>query len=326
MTHKTIKTVLLHGLLAAGLLGFSAAANADTFPTRPIKIVVNTGPGGLVDISTRLVAEKMSQNLGQTVIVENRAGGGGGLAARVVKTAPADGYTLLSTAGTIVIQPAVRHDPGYSIKEFAGIGPMLRSPLLMVTSGTGPDKTLADFIARAKGKPGSMSYASAGVGTTTHVGAALFLQKAGLDLLHVPYKGNGPAIPDVIAGRVDTIFEAYGSGAPKVHAGTLRALGVTSTSRLPDLPDLPTLAEQGVKDFSYYLWIGVLAPAGTPEPVVKRLNEALRAALDSKDLQARFRADGSEAMAMTPAEFDKFLQDEEAYMAKVVADLGIEKQ
>ncbi|AHG64163.1 Bug family tripartite tricarboxylate transporter substrate binding protein [Advenella mimigardefordensis] len=312
MTYRTIsKPLFLQSVIAGSLLGFTSAALANDFPERPLRIIVNTGPGGLVDLSTRLVAEKMSENLGQPVVVENRAGGDGGLGARTVKTAKPDGYTLLSSAGTVVIQPLVKLNPIYDMKDFTGVGPVLRSPVLMVTGASQPDKTLADFIARAKANPGKMSYASAGVGTTTHIGAALFLKQAGLNLLHVPYKGNGTAMPDVMSGRVDMIFEAYGSGAPKVNSGSLKALAVTSTSRLADLPNVQTFAEQGVKDFSYYLWVGMLAPAGTPEPVVKRLNEALRYALSSKEITERFRTDGSEALSMTPAEFDQFLVSEE---------------
>jgi len=323
---KIIKPLLLQGLIASSLLGTTTCVLADTFPDRPIRIIVNTGPGGLVDLSTRMVAEKMSENLGQPVVVENRAGGDGGLGARTVKTAKPDGYTLLSSAGTVVIQPLVKLNPIYGMKDFTGVGPVLRSSVLMVTGASRPDKTLADFIARAKANPGKMTYASAGVGTTTHIGAALFLKQAGLNLLHVPYKGNGTAMPDVISGRVDMIFEAYGSGAPKVSSGTLKALAVTSTSRLADLPDVQTFAEQGVKDFSYYLWVGMLAPSGTPEPVVKRLNEALQYALNSKQITDRFRKDGSEALSMTPKEFDEFLVSEEGKMAATVKDLGIEKQ
>lgn len=320
---KTLLAQALGGMLLAG----AATAQAQDFPARPIKIVVNTGPGGLVDVTTRLIAEKMGEKLGQSVIIENRAGGDGGLGARAVKAAQPDGYTLLASAGTVAIQPAVKLEPGYDLfKDFTAVGPMMRSPLLMVTGPTQPDKTVADFAARAKANPGKMTYASAGVGTTTHVGAAMFMQRAGLNLLHVPYKGNGPAMPDVIAGRVDTIFEAYGSGASKVNAGTLKAIGVTSSSRLPGLPNVPTLAEQGYPGFSYYLWIGMLAPAGTPKPVIQRLNEALRSALASKELTDRFRSDGSEAMVMAPEEFNEFLRRDMAQMARLVSDLGIQKQ
>ena len=257
------------------------------------------------------------------MIVENRAGGG----IRSVKAAPPDGYTLLSTAGTIAIQPAVKQDSGYDLlKDFTGVGPMVRSALLMVVGSSQPDKTLADFIARAKANPKAVSYASADVGTTTHIGAAMFLQQSGLNLMHVLYKGNAAAMPDVMTGRVDMIFEAYGSGASKVKEGTLRALGVTSTTRLPGLPEVPTIAEQGVPNFSYYLWIGVVAPAGTPKDVVQRLSAALRSATSSKEVPERFGNDGAERMDMSPEEFNELLKHELARMSKLATDLELSKQ
>jgi tripartite-type tricarboxylate transporter receptor subunit TctC len=269
----------------------------------------------------------MGEQLGQAVVVENRAGGDGLLGIRAVKDAPADGYTLLASAGTIAIQPAVKKEPGYDLaQDFTGIGPMIRFPLLMVVGSKQPDKTLEEFIARAKANPRDMSYASAGVGTTTHVGAAMFLQRTGLSLLHVPYKGNGAAMTDVMAGRVSMVFEAYGSSASKVKDGTLRALGVTSTARLPSLPDVPTIAEQGIPDFSYYLYLGLLSPAGTPKEVVQRLSNALQSALSSTELKERFRNEGSEAMIMSSGEFDEFLKQDVARMSKLAAELGLPKE
>lgn len=323
-----MKHRFLYSLLALGMaLSASAAVAADAFPSRPIRIVVNTAPGGLVDVTTRLVAQKMGEKLGQSIIIENKAGADGLLGIRYVKSQPADGYTLLGTAGTVAIQPSVKLDVGYDlVKDFAGIGPMVRSPVLMVEGPTQPDRNVADFVARAKANPGKLAYASAGVGTTTHLGAALFLQQAGLNVIHVPYKGNGAAMPDVIAGRVTMIFEAYGSGAGKVKAGQLKALGVTSAKRLPGLPDVPTIAEQGVPGYSYYLWLGLLAPAGTPKDVLARLSEALNFALTSKEVGDRMREDGSEPMTMSTDEFNEFLKREVAQMNKFITELGISKQ
>lgn len=306
--------------------GTSALA-ADPYPNRPIRIVVNTAPGGLSDLTARLVGQKMGERLGQPVVIDNRAGADGLLGIRYVKAQPADGYTLLATAGTIAIQPAVKLDAGYDlIKDFTGIGPMVRSPLIMVVGPNQPDKTAKDFVARAKAAPNTLTYASAGVGTTTHIGAAMYLQQAGLNLMHVPYKGNGAAMPDVIAGRVGMIFEAYGSGASKIKAGQLRALGVTSTKRLPGLPDVQTLAEQGADNFSYYLWIGLFAPAGTPKDVVQRVSEALNSALGDKEILDRFASDGTEPMRMSPGEFSDFLRTEVQQMNKFVTDIGLAKQ
>ena len=328
MTRPLARRFFTRTLLAIGMTTLACGALAsDPYPNKPIRIVVNTAPGGLVDLTTRMLAVKMGESLGQSVVIDNRAGGDGLLGIRYVKTQPADGYTLLATAGTIAIQPAVKQDAGYDpVKDFAGIGPMVRSALMMVVGPDQPDKTATDFIARAKAAPNTMTYASAGVGTTTHIGAAMYLQQAGANLLHVPYKGNGAAMPDVMAGRVAMIFEAYGSGAPKVKAGQLRALGVTSTKRLPGLPDLPTLGEQGANNFNYYLWLGLLAPAGTPQDVVQRLSQALHSALNNKELVDRFASDGSEPMIMSPDAFTDFMRSEVLQMNKFVTEIGLAKK
>lgn len=321
--------MILRPTVALLLLGMPIASStaAESFPLRPIRIVVNTAPGGLNDVMTRFVAERMTERVAQQVVVENRAGGDGLVGIRAVKAATPDGYTLLSSAGTIAIQPAVKIDPGYDLaRDFIGIGQIVRSPVLMVVGAKQPDRALADFVARAKANPGKLSYGSAGVGTTTHVGAALYLQAAGLDLLHVPYKGNGAAMPDILSGRVDMIFEAFGSGAAKVKEGQLRALGVTAAKRLPGLPNVPTLAEQGVPGFNYYLYIALFAPAGTPKDVVQRLHESLRAATASPQMRERYREDGSEPLDATVEEFNEFLKRDVAAMAKLVSDIGLPKQ
>lgn len=315
------------GALVLALGAANAAVAADPFPNRPVRIIVNTAPGGLTDVVTRLIAQQMSETLKQSVIVENRAGGDGLIGIRAVKSAPADGYTLLGTAGTIALQMAVREDPGYDLlKDFTGIGLMGRSPFLMVVAPSQPDKTLADFIARAKANPGKLSYASAGSGTVPHLGAERFLQQMGLKLMHVPYKGNAAAMPDVMTGRVDMILEAYGSSSGKIKLGQLRALGVTGSARLPALPDVPTFAEQGVSNYSYYTWLGMVAPAGTPKEVIQRLTEALHRATSSNAIKDRFRDDGMEAMDISAEEFNKFLAREVAQGQKLVSELGIPKQ
>ncbi|WP_233853733.1 Bug family tripartite tricarboxylate transporter substrate binding protein [Paraburkholderia sp. HD33-4] len=318
----------LRAVAAVFALASAASVMADdTYPSHPVRIIVNVAPGGLTDVVTRLVAQRMSETLGKGVTVENRSGGDGLVGIRYVKAAAPDGYTILAAAGTIAIQPSVKLEPGYDLnKDFVGIGPMARSPLLMVESSDLPDKSLADFVARAKANPNKLSYGSAGVGSTTHLGAALFFKRAGVSLLHVPYKGNGAAMTDVLSGRVATIFDAYGSSVANVKAGKLRVLGVTSTARLASLPNVPTMAEQGYPDFSYYLYLCLVAPAGTPPAVVQRLSDALHAATASKELMARFSDNGLEPMTMQPAQFSQFLKQDETNMSKVVAELGIEKR
>jgi tripartite-type tricarboxylate transporter receptor subunit TctC len=312
------------------LVGASSAWAQDAFPERPVRIIVNTAPGGLVDVTTRLVAEKMRDTLKQPVIVENRAGGDGLIAIRAVKAAPADGYTLVASAGTIAMQMAIKLDPGYDLtKDFTGIGLMGRSPFLLVVEPHQPYKTVADFVAVGKADPSKVSYASAGVGTMTHMAAEVFLQKAGLSnktILHVPYKGNGAAMPDVMSGRVTAIFEAYGSSSGKIKAGQLRALGVTSAARIAALPDVPTFAEQGVPDYTFHTWMSLLAPAGTPGAIVQRLSEALHAATASVAIRDRYRDDGIEVIYIPPGEFNQFLVREVAQFAKLASDLALPKQ
>ena len=314
------------GAVVLALPAATSAIAADPYPTRPVRIIVNTGPGGLVDIATRLIAQRMSEYLKQPVVVEDRAGGDGLIGIRYVKTAPADGYTVLASASTIAYQLAVKEDPGYELKDFTGIGLVGRSPFLLIEAPSKPDKTLADLIARAKANPDKLSYASAGVGTVTHLAAARFLQQTGLTMLHVPYKGNGPAMPDVMSGRVEMIFEAYGSSRSHIQAGTFRALGITSPTRLSGLPDVPTFGEQGVPNYTFYTWMYLLAPAGTPPAAIQRLSAALRSATSSKDVEDRFREDGVETLDMTTQQVTDSLARHAAEASKLMSDLGLAKQ
>jgi tripartite-type tricarboxylate transporter receptor subunit TctC len=313
--------------VALALVAVNPALAADPFPSKPIRIVVTSAPGGLLDMTTRFVAQKLGDRLGQQVVVENRVGAGGLLAIRSVKSAPADGYTLLATPNTVAIQQALSRDPGYDVeKDFVGVGPMTRAPLLLVTGPDAPDKSMAALLARGKADPGKLTYGSAGVGTSTHLGAASFAQRAALNLVHVPYKGNPAAWPDLISGRLDMLFEPYGSGASMINGGKLKALGVASTKRLEVLPDVPTFAEQGVPNFSAYSWFGLLAPVGTPKEAVARLGEALRSVMTSAELRERVRSEGSEAMLMSPEEFNDFLKREVAAVGQLVSDLGLPKE
>jgi tripartite-type tricarboxylate transporter receptor subunit TctC len=321
--------VIRRGLAVAALAfaGVTSAIAADPYPTRPIRIIVTSAPGGLLDMTTRFVAQKMGERLGQQVVVENRVGAGGLVAIRGVKAAPADGYTLLATPNTVAIQQALSRDPGYDVeKDFIGVGPMTRAPLLLVVGPDSPDKTLVEFLARAKANPGKLTYGSAGVGTSTHLGAASFAQRAAVNLVHVPYKGNPAAWPDVISGRVDMLFEPYGSSASMILSGKLRALGVASGKRLEALPNVPTFAEQGVPNFSAYSWFGLLAPAATPRDVIQHLGDALRSVMTSAELKERIRSEGSEAMLMSPEEYNEFLKREVATVTKLVSDLGLPKE
>jgi tripartite-type tricarboxylate transporter receptor subunit TctC len=288
---------------------------------------VPVAAGGWGDLSTRIVAQKLSEELGQPVVVENRTGAGGLVGIRYVKSSPADGYTLVSTGATMPIQTALSVDPGFDpLKDFTGVGYLVRSPSIVVVGAESTDRSLADLMRRAKTDPNKVSYASAGVGTATHIAAASFLQQAKLEMLHVPYKGNGAAMPDVIAGRVGMMFDAYGSSVSNLGGGRLRALAVTSTERLKVLPQVPTVAEQGVPGFSSYFWLGLFAPAGTPNDVVQKLSTALNRVLVNQQLKDRLLQDGTEPLAMSPAEFKEFFRKEVTQINTLVQDLAIPKQ
>ena len=220
----------------------SPAAWAQSFPNKPVKIIVHSSPGGQLDVTSRQVAQGMAEIFNQSVIVENRPGADGLLGIRYAKAQPADGYALLAAASTIVIQPWVKADPGYDVmKDFAAVGPMVRLPYLILTATTKPYKTIADVITAARATPDKLSFASGGNGATSHLGTAMLMQQTGIRLLHVPYKGNAAAMPDLIAGRSDFMFEAYGSGSGHIKSGRLKPLAVTSTKRLAVLPDGPGL-------------------------------------------------------------------------------------
>ena len=301
--------------------------SAETYPARPIRFIVNTAPGGSTDIVTRIVAQHMGEKLGQSIIVENRAGADGLVGIRAAQGAKPDGYTILAATGTLIVQPLLKKDAGYDpLKDFKGIGLIARSPFLLAVGGEQPDKTFSEFVARAKANPGKLTYASAGVGTLSHLPAALMAQQAKLQMQHIPYKGNGAAFADVAAGRVTAVMTAYASGLPYLQSGKMRPVGVTSNARLVALPNVPTLAEQGLPGFSFYTWYGLLAPAGTPDDVIQKLSDALRAAQGNKEVTERFRVDGSEVTPMSPGEFTGFLKQETTKFEKLVTDLGLTKE
>ncbi|MDF3836717.1 tripartite tricarboxylate transporter substrate binding protein [Cupriavidus basilensis] len=312
----------------AGIVLFAAATvqAQEKFPSRPIRIVVPSAAGGLADIATRMVAQKMGEKLGQPVVVENRPGADTMLGTRYVRSVAADGYTLLTASGTLVSQLVVKQDPGYDLKDFAGIGPLVRSPWVMLTGPSQPDKNLSDFIARAKAHPADMSFASNGVGTAPYMAEQMFLQRAGLNLLHIPYKGIATAMPDVISGRVTMIFDAISSSAGYVRSGQLRALGVTSANRLPIFPNVPTIAEQGMPGFRSYVTIGLVARAETPKEIVSKLAAVLQSALASKEVREFYEANGAESISASPDEFTEMLKRDHVEFGKLAAQLGIQKQ
>lgn len=322
-------TNFIQRLLCCGiaLLASTQVSAADPFPTKPIRVVIPFAPGGLVDVNTRWVAERLTASLGQQVIIENRAGGEGLIAIRYVKTAPADGYTLLATSSLFSQALALKADPGYESKDFVPIGAMNEAPLLMVGPVVQPDTTLAQLLARAKANPESVSYGSGGVGSAAWLSATMVGAMAGVKLLHVPYKGLAATKTDLVAGRLNFIMDTPGSAAPFIKDGQLRIFGVSTLKRLPNYPDVPTLHEQGVANYFFTVYGGLLAPAGTPTEVVSKLDQALRAVTTSAEYVERCRAvDGCEPMPLDSAQFAERIRQDTQKVAKLAADLALPKQ
>lgn len=314
-------------LIAFAPLLHPLAHAAEPYPSRPIKVVVPVSAGGWGDITTRIIAQRLGQEIGQPVVVENRPGGGGLVGIRYTKAEPADGYTLMSTGGTLSIQHALSRETGIdAMKDFVAVGSMVRSPAVVVTGAATEFKTLADVAKQAKAGRGAISYASAGVGTTTHIAAEMMLKQGNLQMLHIPYKGNGAAMPDVIAGRVAFMVDAYGSSASNLAGGKLRALAVTSQERLKILPNVPTAAEQGLPGFSYYYWLGLFAPAGTPHDVVEKISNALAKTMKDPQVTERLQSDGTEPYFKNAADFTTFVRKDIADTTAVVEKLNIQKQ
>lgn len=323
-----MKTWRMNSLLATALTLMFAAAGAvqaaDDFPRKPVRIIVPVSPGGQIDSISRLVGGRMADKLGQPVIVENRDGAGSMVGTRFVKSQPADGYTLLSTTtNAMTASVAIDSNAGFDpIRDFTGVGPMIRGPWLMVVGNNQRIKTVQEFIARAKARPEEMSYASGGEGGGSHLAASAFLHRAGLNILHVPYKGNGPARADVIANRVTMTFAA--GGAADARSGVLTPLGFSSATRLAAFPDIPTIAEQGLPNYSDYVWFAMFAPAKTPKDAIARLSDAMQRS--TREFRERIEKDGNELTPMSPDEFNEFVKRETVEMGKLIAQMGLKKK
>ncbi len=308
----------------APVAGVLPAQAQDAFPSKTIRIVVSSAPGALLDVASRLYAERMSAHLKQSVVVENMPGGGALLAVRhVAKSAP-DGYTLLAVANTFTTVPSLNPRAGYAVKDFAGVGEMARSPSLLVVSGASSFKSIADIVAAAKKGAGQVNYASGGLGTTSHLPVEVFSRQAGITLTHVPYKGNALAVPDVAANRVGFMMGTPTSLAELMKSGALRALAVTSETRSPRFPDVPTFKELGYPEVSFDIWVGLLAPVAIAKAVRTRLGDAIEFARKDPSLIARLDTMGQVISAVrTPEQFDHVLHQEEEKYRKIIKDANI---
>jgi tripartite-type tricarboxylate transporter receptor subunit TctC len=317
------KTPFCAALALLTMLGVGSAAAQD-YPNRPITLVVPFPPGGSTTIVARIVADKLSEALGQQIVVDNRGGAGGIIATRAVSKMTPDGYTiLLGYTGTLAIGPTLYPTAGYDPrKDFDAIGLIGHAPNSLVVHPSFNVQSVKDLIAYAKANPGKVNYGSAGVGTVSHVAGVYFASAAGIELTHVPYKGTGPALTDLLGGHIPMAFAPIPATHANIAEGKLRGLAVTSAKRSSLLPDVPTIAEAGVPGFEASLYYGLVAPAGTPRPIIDKLNKALRTALATDEVRKRLSTDGAEPAPSSPEEYAAQIDREETKWSKVVKDSG----
>jgi tripartite-type tricarboxylate transporter receptor subunit TctC len=319
-----LESRLLAHMLAIPALAFAAAVIAqDKYPSKPVTIIVPQAPGGANDAVARIVAQKLSENMGQQFVIENRAGAGGNVGTAAAARAPRDGYTLMLTLSSAhVVNPALYKNPGFDpIKDFEPITPVATVPYLLVSDPAFPVKSVKELIDLAKSKPGQLSYASAGNGTLNHLLGEMLKTQAGIDLVHIPYKGAAASVTDVIGGRVPIAFQSMPSAISFVKSGKLRVLGVATDKRVPALPDVPAISET-VPGFGSTPWYGLFAPAGTPKNIIATLHAETLKALASKDLQEKLALQGGEVMSSTPEQFAAMIKSELPQWAKIVKESG----
>ena len=311
-------------LIIACLSALASVASAQNYPQRPLRLIVPTAPGGGTDFTGRLVAAKLSEALGQQVVVENRGGGGGSVGADNAAKATADGYTLLlGSIATHAVNPALYKKLPYDhLKDFAPVSLIGTVPNVLVVHPSVPAKSLAEFTAYAKANPGKINYGSSGVGSPPHLSMELLRSLTGINLVHVPYKGAGPALADLLGGQVQAMCTSLAGQITYIKAGRVRALGVTTAKRNPQLPDVPTLVESGVPGYEVTIWYAVFAPVATPKPVVQRLNTEMVKLLNAPEMKERMALQGMDPSPSTPEELASFVRIETAKWAKAVKDSG----
>jgi len=323
IAEQAVQVIL--AVLAAGVVSALATiAAAQNYPTRPITLVVPFPPGGSTTIVARIVTDRMADAIGQQFVVDNRGGAGGTLGTRQVAKSTPDGYTLaLGYTGTLAIAPSLFPNVGYDVRtDFAPLGRIAVAPSTVVVHPSFPVHSVAELIAYAKANPGKVNYGSAGIGTVGHVAGEYFAIETGIKLTHIPYKGTGPAITDLLGGHIPLSFSPIPAVHESAKSGLLRMLAVTSAKRSRLVPDTPTIAESGVPGFEAVLRYGLVAPGGTPRPIVDRLNKALRAALESAEVRNRLAVEGAEPLPSSPEEYAADLDHEEIQWSKVIKASG----
>ncbi len=318
-------------LAAAGLLlALTAAVPAQDgtrdYPNKPIRLIIPFPPGGSNDVVGRMIATQMGERLGRQVVVDNRAGAGGVVGTELAANAPKDGYTIQIVSIAHAVNPWLYKLPYDPIKSFTPISVLASGPNVVAVNPGLPVSSIRDLVALAKQKPGELQYASAGVGSFQHLGGELFKLEAGVDMLHVPFKGGGPAMIDVIGGHTKLLFSSLVQTTPHIRSGKLKALAVGGSKRNAVLPDVPTVAESGVPTYEAVNWWGLVAPAGTPAPIVERLHKVVQEVQTSAEVQKQFAAEGAEIVRMSAAEFGTFMEKEMTKWGRVVKEGGITAQ
>jgi tripartite-type tricarboxylate transporter receptor subunit TctC len=305
--------------LAGALIASAPAAIADDYPSRPVKIIVPFGAGGPTDVYTRAIAEELRKSLRQPFIMENRPGAGTTIGTDVVAKAPPDGYTLLMVSGTQTVNETLyAHKPYQLMRDLVPIAPLIDSDLVLVVHPSVPAKTLGELLALARAKPGTLNYGSSGPGSNYHMAGELLKNLTGVDIVHVPYKGSTGARNDILSGQIQILFDSVPTMAPQIKAGMVRALGTSGKSRSPILPDVPTMAEAGVPGFNATLWVGFMAPAETPKPIIDKLHDEITKILRRPDIKQAWEKTGATPIVMTQPEFKSFMEAQVAKWAEVI--------
>jgi len=325
---KSARFVVALALLAVSIAPTPARAAGPEFPTRPLRYIVPFPPGGSTDIMARIVAAGLTEGLGQSVVIDNRGGAGGTVGAEIAANATPDGYTLFAcNIASLAVSPALYRKLGYDpVKGFAPVGFIGSTPNAIVVHPSVPAATIAEFIALAKSRRGKLNYGSPGIGTSPQLTMELFKMTAGIDILHVAYKGAGPALAALMGGQVDAMVSTVPTFLAATRAGKIRMLAITSLTRIPDLPDVPTIAESGMPGFEVISWQGLCTPAGVPKSALTRLRAALAAVLALPDTRKRLAEQGVQPGKLTAREFATFIRDQRNKFAKVVKDVGIVPQ
>ncbi len=325
---SSIARLSIASLLVASWTGSALAQTANDYPNKPVRVVVAFSPGGPNDVMARILAAKLSANLGQQFIGDNKPGACGTIGSDAVAKAPADGYTLLFASAPFVTAPALygKKMPYDTLHDLTGITKVAESPLVMMVNPQSPYKTLAELLAGAKAKPGKLNFGSGGIASTPHLATALLEVTQGFDVQHIPYKGGGPSMQALIAGEIDLLFDSITSGATFISSGKVRALALTGPKRAAKLPQVPTFAEAGLPNFEMVHWVGLVAPGKTPSAVLDKLHREVLKALASEDVRARLGELGAESAVGPREQFNEFLKNEVTRWSRVVKQANIQPE